>query len=129
MTKLIDSNRKEITEFNKLGEKRFTGRYWFDGRKIYSMSFKTSTSKKSEIDSFSHGIKNVDVIWTSKGCFWQSRFDICHSFGFCNDATNPSKCSSAMTATRNSIHVYIGEWLTGSGSCDIFIEVEFIEKT
>lgn len=128
MPSLVDKNENTIIELKNVSEKQFTGRYWFDGRKIYSQAFKVSNSKRSDYDTFNHGIQNVDVIWIKNACFWQKGTNIYYTFGYITSLDDLKRNSSFINVNKNNITYYIGEWLLGATKCDVFVEVEFIEK-
>ena len=129
MPSLIDKNGNSIVELKKVSEKQFTGRYWFDGRKIYSQAFKVSNTKRSSYDSFAHNIKNVDTIWIKNACFYQAASNIYYTFGYISSYDDMKRNSSCINVNRDNVNYYIGEWLLGAGACEVFVEVEFIEKT
>ena len=129
MPSLIDKNENTIVELKNVGEKQFTGRYWFDGRKIYSQGFKVNNTKRSDYDSFAHNIQNVDVIWIKNACFWQEAVNIYYTFGYISSLDDLKRNSSCINVNRDNVTFYIGEWLLSAAKCEVFVEVEFVKKT
>ena len=72
--------------------------------------------------------KTLMLFGLKNACFWQKGANIYYTFGYITSLDDLKRNSSFINVNKNNITYYIGEWLLGAAKCDVFVEVEFIEK-
>lgn len=107
-------------------EEQWTGRYWIDGKKIYTILFIINNAKVGSETDIAHNIKNVDNIWVLDKSFSFQPATPSQNFplNFTNSDSNGYQYSKGK-ANKSKLTYYLGAYMYTANSVNVTFVLEY----